>query len=284
MKNHRNLKLFFLKTSKKKNKIGQGGFGKVYSGKYCGKVVAIKKLSLQYSDIVPEDFKKETEIMAQCNFPNIVRLYGICVAEGKYFMVMEYLERGSLFSILKDPNEQLPWDLRWNIAIDVCRGLNYLHSKNILHRDLKSPNVLLDDQYQAKICDFGLSKIKLTSNSRGLATSNVKGTIRWRAPELCDWNSIPIPKKCSDIYSVGMILWELASRDIPFSNVVDDASVLVFIKKGAKENIPETCPESFKKIILRCWVKPDQRPTATNLVNELETSKPSLQDTGDCIL
>ncbi len=100
-------------------------------------------------------------------------------------MVMEYLPKGSLYQVLHDSKETLPWNpIRWDIAIDVGKGLSYLHSQNIVHRDLKSLNVLLDDQYRAKITDFGLAKIKLETNSTTTKTKQGMGTTRWRAPEL----------------------------------------------------------------------------------------------------
>ena len=93
------------------------------------------------------------------------------------------MPKGSLHGILKDKNQELSWDLRWIIAIDIGKGLSYLHSKNILHRDLKSLNVLLGSDYHAKICDFGLSKVKLESSSISSNNNKVTGTTKWCAPE-----------------------------------------------------------------------------------------------------
>ena len=115
--------------------------------------VAIKKLLLdQLTERTEEEFKSETAIMAQLRHPNVVQLYGI-VLKPEYCMVMEFLANGSLYGVLHSKRE-LDWDLRQRIALGMSRGLAFLHSKKILHRDLKSLNVLLDGNMRAKLADF----------------------------------------------------------------------------------------------------------------------------------
>jgi len=261
---------------KEEKLIGEGSYGDVFLGTWINtasdQVVAIKKLHLRIlSEPDLEEFIKEAEIMSKCaQSPYIVRFFGICVCVEKqnYSIVMEYLEKGSLYHILKDTKEILPWNpIRWKIAIDITHGLNYLHSKEILHRDLKSPNVLIDNEYRAKICDFGLAKIKLESSSTSTISKNKLGTTRWRAPELCIRKTAP--NKISDIYSLGMILWEISSRQIPFADALDESIVVTFLKDGEKEDIPKDCPKQYRPIIEYCWNEAVQRPSAEQLVEIL---------------
>ena len=172
--------------------------------------------------------------MAECQFPQIVGLYGICDEGGNKAFIMEYMPRGSLRSFLEDKSQEILWDTRMTIAIDIGNGLSYLHKKNILHRDLKSLNVLLDINYSAKIGDFGLSKIKLETSSS--STKSKAGTIRWRAPEAFKRGFRPA--NSMDIYSYGMVLWEIASRKLPFADTQDEQIVINWISSGEKRNHP----------------------------------------------
>ena len=254
--------------------VGQGGYGDVYQGEWQGVNVAIKQLHLKtLSTSLLTDFEQEAKIMAQCQFPHIVRLYGVCLQEGHTAMVMEYLSKGSLYHVLHDDKETLPWNpIRWSIALDIGKGLMYLHNQKIIHRDLKSLNVLLDSQYQAKISDFGLSKIKLESSSISTKIHKGMGTTRWRAPEL--FKRKASPNEASDMYSYGMTLWEIASRQLPFADAQDDVTVMGFIKDGEKEEIPQDCPKEYSDLVQQCWDLPDKRPSARTLVSALVQAKP----------
>lgn len=255
--------------------IGNGGYGDVYKATWQGIDVAVKQLYLKtLSGDLAADFQREATLMAQCQFPHIVRLYGVCEEPGHTAMVMEYLPKGSLYQILHDSKETLPWNpIRWNLAIDVGKGLAYLHSQNIVHRDLKSLNVLLDNQYRAKIADFGLAKIKLETNSTTTKTKQGMGTTRWRAPELFKRNANP--NVASDAYSYGMVLWEIASRQLPFNDAMDDATVISWIKDGEQENLPADCPQLYGELIKASWKKePNERPSAEKMVTELAKARP----------
>lgn len=140
-------------------------------------------------------------------------MYGICNEPGNWAIVMEYMEKGSLFQILHS-SENLDWGIRINICIDIANGMNYLHSNNIIHRDLKSLNVLLSSHMEAKICDFGLADIKQESSLTCTSTHQAVGTIPWMAPELFIKN--PKFSLKSDIFSLAMIFWEIATRKIPW--------------------------------------------------------------------
>ena len=145
--------------------------------------------------------------MASMRSDYIVQLRGICLEAPYYCLVMELMPKGSLYSVLKG-NPVLPLAVKYRIALDVICGLAQLHEAKIIHRDLKSMNVLLDDRFRAKISDFGLAKIKSEVSSTS-AAKGAKGTWGWMAPELLENNPSPPSTFSTDIYAYGMILWEL---------------------------------------------------------------------------
>lgn len=257
--------------------IGSGGFGDVYRGTWHGTPVAIKQLHLKVlSNNLIEDFQAEAQIMSRCRFPQILQLFGICLDSGHYSLVMEFMANGSLYTFLHDKkqNPDLPWSQRVLISTDICKGVSYLHSQNILHRDLKSHNVLLDQHLNAKICDFGLSKIKLesTSSKTNAAASSAVGSTRWLPPEAFKRGFKH--STTSDIYSFGMIMWEIASREIPFLDAATDFVVMGFLKDGEQEIIPDDCLPEFGEIIKKCWESTDKRPAATEIIGLLQKSAP----------
>jgi len=250
--------------------LGRGGFGVVYRGTYRHSDVAIKQLLMEnISAAAAQEFESEAVVMAQLRSPNIVQFYGYCLSP-HYCIVMEYMANGSLFSVLHSQNP-LDWPKRFNIAIDIAKGLSFLHHEKILHRDVKSLNVLLDKQYQAKLTDFGLSKVKTETKSHHMATktkSDSVGTIAWMAPELFVPKAVYTPK--ADIYSLGITFWELAARQIPYKG---EEPMLIpgWVKDGHREDIPEDCPQELAALIIACWDGiPDKRPTADEVVTRLK--------------
>jgi len=246
--------------------LGKGGFGTVYKGKLD---VAIKTLHL--SDISVDDlddFKHEISIMSQLQSPNIVHLFGACFEQNHYSIVMEYFPNGDLSTYLSK-NNNIPWKTRYQIASDITSGLSYLHKKGIIHADLKSLNILLDQNYCAKITDFGVSKLRLTSQT--VAGPHNAGSARWMAPEL--WEPLSKSNKSSDIYSLGMVLWELTSYKIPFIDTCQsDQQVMFFlVMKNGQEKIPQDTPQVLAQNIQMCWDRdPVKRPTADNVLVALK--------------
>lgn len=255
--------------------LGKGGFGSVYKVRYQSKDLAVKVLhTFNMNEQDAKTFQQEAEFLAQCNSsPYIVRLYGICNKGGQYGMVMEYMPKKSLYDLLRTPTEQLPWPtVRIRISFAIAQGLSYLHSKNILHRDLKSPNILVGAEYEAKIADLGLAKTKTTTGS--LASQSAKtgfaGSIRWSAPEVIDPQKGNKHTKESDIYSCGMVFWEIASKRLPYENIQNEMSVAFNILQEKTEEIPAKTPIFFSKLISSMWKKPNLRPTAEIVAEEIE--------------
>ena len=249
-------------------KIGEGSFGEVYKGEWEGTTVAIKKLRAgKMPDRILSEFKNEAFIMAKYRHPNIVQLYGICLTQ-PYSMIMEFLVNGSLFYYLHG-DKVLGWQRKYKIAKDVAAGLSFLHKRNVIHRDIKSLNVFLDQELNAKIGDYGLAKIKTYSDNTTAAVGVKKnvGTISWKAPEL--FKKGGVCSSASDVYSYGMLLWEIASHKMPFEGLEIDI-VKFRIEDGEKEIIPTDCPASFSEIINLCWHQtPDLRPDISTVLQKL---------------
>lgn len=257
-------------------RLGRGGFGDVFKGIWQRTPVAIKKLKIQKltsKDV--EGFHQEAKLMSDLRHPNIVSFFKVCTEPGNYCIVMEFCEKGSLYDWLhSDTPEVKGWVHRKRIALEIARGLWYLHSCEppIIHRDLKSLNVLLDARLQAKISDFGLSKIKETS-LMSIGQASVVGTIQWLPPELVSEET----KKHSpntDMYSFGMVLYEIATLKVPFEDEGNNAfKIGTRIINGPKEKIPDQTPPVMKSLIERCRDISEKRPTAEQAVQELEAKE-----------
>lgn len=249
--------------------LGQGGYGKVFAGEWKFNQVAIKQYTAQdFSEQTRQEIRKEAMVMATVSTQSdyLVRLRGMILEKPNYSLVMEYLPGGDLFHLLKS-SETLSWPRRYQIGLDMTIGLHHLHERSVLHRDLKSLNVLLDGSGRAKLADFGLSTLKTSSAST--TASGFKGTVLWSAPELFKRGAKATV--FSDIYSLGMVLWELASRKIPFADAANPMIAMDWVKSGEQEIVPEETPEKLKQLIELCWDKePAKRPTAAMIAKNLE--------------
>jgi len=258
--------------------LGEGSFGTVYQGTWQYDEVAIKQLRMTNMSVKTlDEFKSEASIMANLRHPRIIGFYGISVdTPGRYSIVMDYMAGGSLYNLLHN-QQPLIWRSRYRIALDVTSGLAHLHNKDILHRDLKSLNVLLDSQLRARLTDFGLSKIKTeTASTTATASSQSVGTLPWMAPEL--FKRRAKYTKSADMYSYGMVLWELASRKVPFSDAHNREILVKWLGDGEQEEIPEDCPSGFAKLIKWCWNQvPTRRPTIDDAANALNEPEPTEQ-------
>ncbi|KAG0242305.1 hypothetical protein BGW41_004519 [Actinomortierella wolfii] len=179
---------------------------------------------------------------------------------------MEYAEVGSLARAIS--SHRLEWPDKKRIALQISRGLAYIHHERVIHRDLKSMNVLLTRHMEAKICDFGMATVKCIPVSESNNAIALKGTYRWMAPEL--FTEQPNYSTKSDMYSLGMVMWEMAAnRTKPFSDQQDTNVVIKLVKEGKREVLPDNTPIEYRQWVERCWHQDlTIRPEAYDMIGE----------------
>ncbi|KAJ9183568.1 hypothetical protein P3X46_007407 [Hevea brasiliensis] len=248
-------------------RIGIGSYGEVYHGDWNGTEVAVKKfLDQDLSGDALVQFKCEAEIMLRLRHPNVVLFMGAVTRPPHLSILTEFLPRGSLYRFLHRPNPQLDEKRRMRMALDVAKGMNYLHTSHppIVHRDLKSPNLLVDKNWIVKVCDFGMSRMK---HHTFLSSKSTAGTPEWMAPEVLR-NELA-NEKC-DVYSFGVILWELATCQIPWKGLNPMQVVGAVGFQNKRLEIPEDVDPAIAQIIHDCWQRePHLRPSFSQLISRL---------------
>ncbi|CAB87658.1 MAP3K delta-1 protein kinase [Arabidopsis thaliana] len=231
-------------------RIGIGSYGEVYRAEWNGTEVAVKKfLDQDFSGDALTQFKSEIEIMLRLRHPNVVLFMGAVTRPPNFSILTEFLPRGSLYRLLHRPNHQLDEKRRMRMALDVAKGMNYLHTSHptVVHRDLKSPNLLVDKNWVVKVCDFGLSRMK---HHTYLSSKSTAGTPEWMAPEVL--RNEPANEKC-DVYSFGVILWELATSRVPWKGLNPMQVVGAVGFQNRRLEIPDDIDLTVAQIIRECW-------------------------------
>ncbi|XP_076956661.1 leucine-rich repeat receptor protein kinase HPCA1-like isoform X2 [Bidens hawaiensis] len=267
------------------NNIGKGGYGMVYKGSLPnGQPIAIKRAQKGSSQGGLE-FKTEIELLSRVHHKNVVGLIGFCFDQGEQMLIYEYIVNGTLKDSLSGGSGiRLDWMQRLKIALGAARGLQYLHDHAdppIIHRDVKTNNILLDEQLVAKVADFGLSK-PLSDADRTHVTTQVKGTMGYMDPE---YYMTQLLTAKSDTYSFGIVMLELITARNPIEK---GKYIVTEVKESMKKNqelydlqdildpvIGLSSPlkglEKFVDIALRCVEDTgNQRPTMSEVVKELE--------------
>lgn len=255
--------------------IGEGAFGKVHEGKWRGKSVAVKLLICQElrSDILNE-FQSEVEIMSVLRHPNICRLLGACMEPPHRALVVELLQRGSLWGVLRMNRKSIDQEMRSRFIYDTAKGMSYLHhfERPILHRDLKSPNLLVDKNFNIKLSDFGLARVKAHVQTM---TGNC-GTVQWMAPEVLG-NQKYTEK--ADVFSFGIVIWEIVTGECPYDGMSQIQAALGVLNRNLRPNIPRDCPPFFSRLMKACWNRqPELRPSFPHIVNAFRTYQSSISE------
>ncbi|KAK1313753.1 Serine/threonine-protein kinase CTR1 [Acorus calamus] len=258
--------------------LGSGAYGTVFYGKWKGSDVAIKRMKpscFAEGGLVENrlilDFWKEARLLGQLHHPNVVAFYGI-VTDGRQTelaTVTEYMVNGSLKQVLQRKDRTIDRRKRVIIAMDTAFGMEYLHEKNVVHFDLKSHNLLVNmkdpQRPVCKIGDLGLSKVK----QRTLISGGIRGTIPWMAPELLTGKSDMVTEKV-DIYSFGIVMWELLTGEEPYGNMRPEEIIAGIIKGGLRPDVPTWCDPSWRSLMERCWSSdPKTRPAFSEISKEL---------------
>ncbi|XP_061975812.1 serine/threonine-protein kinase CTR1-like isoform X2 [Populus nigra] len=252
------------------NKCFSGSFGTVYHADWRGSDVAVKILEEQEFHAERfEEFLSEVSIMKRLRHPNIVLFMGAVTQPPNLSIVMEYLSRGSLHKLLHLPDAALILNerRRLNMANDVAKGMNYLHQFRppIIHRDLKSLNLLVDSAYKVKICDFGLSRSKAKTY---ISSTNAAGTPEWMAPEVLRNEQ---SNEKSDVYSFGVVLWELMTLQHPWRNLKQAQIIAAVGFMGGRLEIPSNVNPSVAALIKVCLdSEPSKRPSFSYIMKTLQ--------------
>ncbi|KAK7258751.1 hypothetical protein RIF29_24336 [Crotalaria pallida] len=249
-------------------RFGIGSYGEVFRADWNGTEVAVKKFFDQdFSGDALSEFKREVRIMLRLRHPNVVHFIGAVTRPPNLSIITEFLPRGSLYHILHRSNCQIDEKQRIKMALDVARGMNCLHSSTptIVHRDLKSANLLVDENWNVKVCDFGLSRLK---HNTFLSSKSTAGTPEWMAPEVL--RNEPSNEKC-DVYSFGVILWELATLMLPWIGMNPMQVVGAVGFQDRHLDIPKNVDPLVASIIWECLQQdPNLRPSFAQLTVALQ--------------
>ncbi|CAA7044441.1 unnamed protein product [Microthlaspi erraticum] len=293
-----------------RNVIARGTYGTVYKGIYDGQDVAVKVLDWEDDGNGPTAktatnralFRQEVTVWHKLNHPNVTKFVGASMGttnlkipsadsenslpQRACCVVVEYVPGGTLKTFLIDNRrKKLAFKVVIKLALDLSRGLSYLHSEKIVHRDVKTENMLLDHQRNLKIADFGVARVEAL-NPKDMTGET--GTLGYMAPEVIDGK--PYNRRC-DVYSFGICLWEIYCCDMPYPDLsfVDVSSAVVL--HNLRPEIPRCCPTALATIMRRCWdANPQKRPEMEEVVHmleEVDTTKgggmiPEDQNSGGC--
>lgn len=238
-------------------KVGQGAFGSIHKGTFKGEVVAIKYIKSDFNKEFEyiKEFAQEISIISELKHENIVKFIGACTKGERVCIIYEYMANGNLKGFLQK-NQKLTTKEKLRMALDICKGMIYLSSKSIVHRDLKCANILITESGVVKIGDFGVARL-LPRNEDCMTAET--GTYRWMAPEVIEHK--PYGTK-ADVYSFGVLLWELVSGGkSPYELLSPIQAAIGVAKHGVRPKIPPNCDPEVAAIMEACWVpEPEKRP------------------------
>ena len=249
--------------------LGKGSFGTVFRAVWRHPELGPREVAIKYfeTEIEKAEFNTERKQLARVSHPNIIQMYGVC-QQPFVLLVMEFAECGSLYKILHQSKPSPEYNAGHAVSwcLQCAKGVDYLHNlkpKPLIHRDLKSPNLLLVNHgLTLKICDFG------TACDKSTIMTNNKGSAAWMAPEVFEGSTYS--EKC-DVFSWGIILWEVLARRLPFEEIGgNDLRVLWAIHTDQRPPMIKGCPPGLESLMTKCWDKDiGIRPSMTEVVTEM---------------
>ncbi|KAH9325632.1 hypothetical protein KI387_005810, partial [Taxus chinensis] len=257
-------------------KVASGSYGDLYRGTYCGQDVAIKVLKPERLDAdLQREFAQEVFIMRKVRHKNVVQFIGACTRPPNLCIVTEFMSGGSVYDYLHKQKGVFKLPALLKVAIDVSKGMDYLHQNNIIHRDLKAANLLMDENEVVKIADFGVARVQSQS---GVMTAET-GTYRWMAPEVIEHK--PYDQK-ADIFSFAIVLWELLTGKLPYDYLTPLQAAVGVVQKGLRPTIPKHTHPRLADLLERCWQQdPTVRPGFTEITEILQHTLKEVGDEGE---
>ncbi|KAF7140889.1 hypothetical protein RHSIM_Rhsim06G0011000 [Rhododendron simsii] len=266
--------------------IATGSCKELYKGTYGSQDVAIKVLTGEYLNAdVQREFGQEVFILRKVRHKNVVQFIGACTRPPSLCIVTEFMSRGSVFDYLHKQKRIFKLPAILKVAIDVSKGMNYLHHNKIVHRDLKAANLLMDENDVVKVADFGVAKVQTPT---GVMTAET-GTYRWMAPEHLKLNLISNPRSMlldlipsvkviehkpydgkADVFSFGIVLWELLTRKVPYEQLTPLQAAVGVVQKGLRPLVPPNTHPKMAALLERCWQQnPSSRPDFSEITEML---------------
>ncbi|XP_047976156.1 serine/threonine-protein kinase STY46-like isoform X2 [Salvia hispanica] len=247
-------------------KIATGSNRDTYKGLFRSQDVAIKCFKTDsLNKDVQREFTQEVYILRKVRHKNVVQFIGSCTRPPLLCIVTEFMSGGSVYDALHKQKgvPKLPATLK--VAIDVTRGMSYLHQNNIIHRDLKAANLLMDDNKVVKIADFGVARVLAQS---GVMTAET-GTYRWMAPEVIEHKAY---NHKADVFSFGITLWELLTGKVPYAQLTPLQAAVGVVQKGLRPTIPRHTHPLVVELLERCWQQdPSLRPEFSEITEILQS-------------
>lgn len=257
------------------SEVGNGTSGQVFrSLLHSGggsSVVAVKRL---YSPVTGQEyfqsfFRREVSILSRLHHPNVVRFYGVSYYNRVLYIVTDFCPK-SLSHLIENPASKGPFEASFFLKIigQIVGGMGFLHSRNVVHRDLKPANVLLTENDDVNICDFGLSR--LIDPDMTSMTAEV-GTPSYMAPEMATMGGIQCSTK-GDVYSFGILLYSTWSRTKPYGDQgMNPFQLMTAVVNGLRPVIPINCPPGLARLMRACWdASPENRPTFPEIALQLK--------------
>ncbi|CAL9060672.1 unnamed protein product [Musa banksii] len=254
-------------------KVASGSYGDLYRGTYCSQDVAIKILKPERVNVdMQREFAQEVFIMRKVRHKNVVQFIGACTKPPSLCIVTEFMSGGSVYDFLHKQKGVFKLPALLRVAIDVSKGMNYLHQNNIIHRDLKAANLLMDENEVVKVADFGVARVKAES---GVMTAET-GTYRWMAPEVIEHK--PYDHK-ADVFSFAIVMWELLTAKLPYEYLTPLQAAVGVVQKGLRPTIPKNTHPKLAELLEKCWQQdPAVRPDFSEILETLQLIAKEVRD------
>ncbi|XP_022864114.1 serine/threonine-protein kinase HT1-like [Olea europaea var. sylvestris] len=263
-------------------RFAHGAHSHLYHGVYNDETVAVKIIRVPEDDEtraldvrLENQFAREVTLLSRLHHPNVIKFIAASKMPPVFCIVTEYLSEGSLRAYLhKLEHKSLPLQTLLSMALEIAKGMEYIHSQHVIHRDLKPENILITEDFHLKVADFGIA----CDETHCDLLADDPGTYRWMAPEMIRRKHYG---RKVDVYGFGLIIWEFVSGTIPYEDKTPIQAAYAVVSKNMRPVIPGGCPSALKALIEQCWsVQPDKRPEFWQIVKVLEQFQSSLAQDG----